>query len=242
MSTNIDKGLILNNIKAHYKFNTETEFAKFLGIPKSTLSSWRTRNSFDYELLYSKCDQIDGNWLITGSGKMLRKEAYNLEENNILKFNEDHVKYISKGDDEIHSSDLTVPLYDIPAKDSMVEFFGNIHKQVSTEYLRIPKLPNVDGAMYITGDSMYPLLKAGDIIIYKVINDIKKIIWGEMYLVYINHNEDEYFITKYLHPSGTKGYIKFISQNPHYKMMEFPQESIKALALIKAFVRLNISI
>ncbi|WP_372937988.1 helix-turn-helix domain-containing protein [Seonamhaeicola sp.] len=82
----MDKSLILKEIKKHYKFRTDSEFADFLGIKQNTLSNWSTRNSLDYERIISKCEEIDANWLLTGKGSMLKQEerAANLvcEEKN----------------------------------------------------------------------------------------------------------------------------------------------------------------
>ena len=64
--------LILNDLKLHYNFKSNTDFAKFLGIAPQTLSSWYSRCSVDYDLLYAKCVGIDANWLLTGIGPMLR--------------------------------------------------------------------------------------------------------------------------------------------------------------------------
>lgn len=83
MSTIIDKSLILNRIKTHLGFTKESDFARFLGIKPQTLSTWHSRNTFDIELLYAKCEFIDANWLITGQGSMLK----NLESSNFVNKN-----------------------------------------------------------------------------------------------------------------------------------------------------------
>ncbi|WP_206368666.1 helix-turn-helix domain-containing protein [Sphingobacterium sp. B16(2022)] len=74
MSTNNDKSLILNQIKIQLGYSKDSEFAKFLGIKPQTLSTWHTRNTFDIELVYAKCEQIDANWLLTGKGQILKNE------------------------------------------------------------------------------------------------------------------------------------------------------------------------
>lgn len=66
--------LILNGLKLHYNFKTNTDFAKFLGIAPQTLGSWYSRCSVDYDLLYAKCVDIDANWLLSGTGSMLRND------------------------------------------------------------------------------------------------------------------------------------------------------------------------
>jgi hypothetical protein len=77
-----NKWLILNEIKLYYKFKSDADFARFLGIKPQTLSSWHTRNAFDYELVYAKCVDIDANWLLTGRGSMLRNS--HMEVPNVL--------------------------------------------------------------------------------------------------------------------------------------------------------------
>lgn len=63
--------LKINEMKKLYKIKKDTDFANFLGISQSTLANWKARDSMDYDLVISKCDKINGNWLITGEGDML---------------------------------------------------------------------------------------------------------------------------------------------------------------------------
>lgn len=77
----MDKSLILNTIKEHYKFKTTTSFAKFLGIKQNTLSNWYARNTIDYDRVISKCDGINGHWLLTGKGDPFCYENVKQEKN-----------------------------------------------------------------------------------------------------------------------------------------------------------------
>jgi ribosomal protein S8E len=70
----IDKTLIINKIKERYKFKSDTEFARHLDITPQVLSNWKTRNTFDPSLVYTKCLDINPEWLLTGKGEMLRKD------------------------------------------------------------------------------------------------------------------------------------------------------------------------
>lgn len=70
----MDKRLMLNRIKEHYKFNSDSDFAKYLGITPQNLSNWKSRNTFDAELIYTKCEDINPEWLLTGKGEMLKKD------------------------------------------------------------------------------------------------------------------------------------------------------------------------
>lgn len=68
----MNKSLILNEIKSYLNIKSDTEFANFLGIKPQVLSNWKSRNTFDIELIYTKCEKIDANWLLTGEGEMLK--------------------------------------------------------------------------------------------------------------------------------------------------------------------------
>ena len=62
----------LEAIITHYCDGKPTVFAKYIGVAPSTISSWLARDTFDYELLFAKCEQISPDWLLTGKGDMLR--------------------------------------------------------------------------------------------------------------------------------------------------------------------------
>lgn len=86
---------------------------------------------------------------------------------------------------------------------------------------------------------MYPLLKSGDIIIYKVLNNLDNILWGEMYLLSVVHDGDQFITVKYVKRSETPGYVTLVSYNEHHQPKEFPMEAIKFAGHIKASVRIN---
>lgn len=45
---------------------TETELAKHLGVSTQRLSNWRNRNSVDWEIIFTKCEDMDLNYLVRG--------------------------------------------------------------------------------------------------------------------------------------------------------------------------------
>jgi len=134
-----------------------------------------------------------------------------------------------------------IPLYDLHASAGLVELFQHTGSNVPVESLKIPNLPKCDGAVYVTGDSMYPLLKSGDIVIYKEIQDIRNnIYWGEMYLISIDLEGEEYISVKYIQKSELSNeHVKLVSQNSHHQPKDLLISKIRALALIKASIRIN---
>lgn len=68
----MNKSFIINEIKSYLNIKTDSDFADFLGVKQPTISTWRKRNTIDYELIIAKCDNINGHWLLTGQGPMLK--------------------------------------------------------------------------------------------------------------------------------------------------------------------------
>ena len=170
----------------------------------------------------------------------IKKSLYELIEITDGSGNKNHsVKAInkSKTDKKIHNQG--VPYYDIPATAGAVSIFSRAQNHIPSGHISIPNMPKCDGAIPIVGDSMYPLLKSGDTVLYKIINDKSKILWGEMYIAMIIHNGDEYFFVKYINKSSREGFACFVSYNDHHQPVEFPIDSIQALALVKASIRIN---
>ena len=86
---------------------------------------------------------------------------------------------------------------------------------------------------------MYPLLKSGDIILYKQLRDVRDVFWGDMYLLSIDMDGEEYITVKYVQKSEHEGYIRLVSQNQHHADKEIEVSRIRAIALIKASVRMH---
>lgn len=73
----MDKRLILNKIKMHYKFKTDSEFARFLGVNSQNIRNWYNRNNYNANLLIDKCQDISPQFIITGEGEMLNNSEQN---------------------------------------------------------------------------------------------------------------------------------------------------------------------
>lgn len=189
--------------------------------------------------------EINSEWLLSGRGgiynDIVKEDDYidivlqsKMVEN---KYNIDR-SFLSKIDRSVELQ--RVPLYELEATAGLAGLFLNEEDQRPVSYLSIPDLPRCDGAIYVKGDSMYPLLKSGDIVVYKQLNEVGNIVWGEMYLVSFSLDGDEYTAVKFINKiEDNKEYIKLVSQNQHHASKDIPMSSIRALAIIKASVRFN---
>ena len=76
---------------------------------------------------------------------------------------------------------------------------------------------------------------------YKQVHDILGgIFWGEMYILSLRVDDEDLTLVKYIQKSDLgPDYIKLVSQNQHHASKDVLVSSIRALALIKASVRIN---
>jgi phage repressor protein C with HTH and peptisase S24 domain len=214
----------------HYAGNNSA-FAKVMGTSEANIRNYRkeTMPKLEFVVKLREIFEISFDYLL--SDYIDPEKSKISEPNTIYKLKTDRV-----------INDQRVPLYDIEATAGMVELFANRNgKTKPVDFISIPNLPKCDGAIYVTGDSMYPLLKSGDIVMYKELNNsIDNIFFGEMYLISINMDGEEFVTVKWIHKSD-KGdtHIKIVSQNSHHQPKDVHLSNIKALALIKASIRIN---
>lgn len=133
-----------------------------------------------------------------------------------------------------------IPLYELEAVAGVLPILQELQSQIPRDYLYIPNAPRCDGAIYATGDSMYPRLKSGDILGFKIIEDfIHDVYWGEMYILYIEMGGDVFRTVKYVHKGENDKYFKLVSENRHHQDKEVRIDKIRAMAHVKFTIRLN---
>lgn len=220
---------IIERLKEALEINSDSTLAERLKVTKGTLSNWKARNSLDFEKVFSVCGLISVDWLLTGEGEMLKPT----KEIEITPIHRPRSRE-KKEDEQI------VYLYDFAATAGLKALFDN-NKQNIIDTIKIPNLPKCDGAIHAVGDSMYPLLKSGDIILYKEIPiDVQNLVYGEMYLLSYEMAGEDYITVKYVCKSERgEPFVTLASENPLHSPCDIDFNSISALALVKASIRIN---
>ncbi len=206
---------------------TQEELGRKLGITKPAVSmietgkqalSERNKNILIQDL------NVNPDWIEGGRGEMFNAPP---EVKPFVRRTDNTVPFQS------------VPLYSVEATAGLVPLFSDNASFTPVDYIHIPNVPKCDGAIYVAGDSMYPLLKSGDIVLYKQMRNIDDIFWGDMYLLSIDIDGEEYITVKYVQRSELPDHVKLVSHNPHHADMDIHMGRIKALAFVKASVRMN---
>lgn len=167
--------------------------------------------------LLTKYQDLNKVWLLTGEGDMIKSQEGDIYIN-------DRKKEVS-----------IVPLYDGDVSAGLQKFFEGGGRPIGN--ISIPNMPGADGAMHVTGDSMYPLINPGDIIAYRVLHDTKNLIYGQIYILQLEHDDDIQVVLKYVRKSEKDGCVLLASYNKEHDPMDVPMEWITVIARVAFSVR-----
>ena len=220
---------------------TKYKFCKELGFSNGFLDKPREIGTDKYANILEYIPDVSPEWLLTGTGEMLKQDLYIkqkiLAETEIpYEINQIHkpTKYTEK----IFESQ-EIPLYDIHAAANLRMLFSQKNQNILTT-IKLPNIPQCDGAMFTIGDSMDDLIKAGDIIFYQQINDLNNIVPGNIYVVSIDVEGEEYLTLKYvLRSEYGNDWIRLESHNKIHHPKDFELKHLNAIALVKLSIRMN---
>jgi SOS-response transcriptional repressor LexA len=197
--------IILNALRKHYNLRTYGDLAEFLGVPLTTLSSWKARNSINEDMIYAKCVGISAEWLKTGEGEMFASPS------------------ITPPGNEAPRPRGLIITNEIPVLGRISAGFPNVATEEIIEYISIPGTPENSFALVVKGASMEPSFRDGDYVIFVDdgdyrINDVLIVLneWGEA-------------MVKRLKEKGGKRYL--VSDNPAYPVVE-PNEHFRIIGKV----------
>lgn len=209
-----------------FKGISKNKFYIETGLSIGFLDSGKSLGADKVKIIINKYSDLNINWLILDEGPMIKQQP---QSNIIIK-----KEFPLRTDRKIEVQDI--PLYDTSATAGLLAIFNEAN--ISPEdYLRIPNIPPVDGAIYVRGESMTPLLKSGDIIIYKKLElSLDSILWGQIYLLSFVAGGDTFTVVKYIQKADQPGFIRLVSHNDSFEPKDIPLGSIRALAIVKASI------
>ena len=221
MGNILDKPLVLDRIKEYYKLKGNAELARFLGVAPNTITNWYGRKTFDIDVIYTKCVDIDMNWLLTGEGNMLRTESEK----------EENIPVAHPSDSPMEG----IPL--IPISAMAGAFTG---EQTVLEYecerFVVPTFKGAEFLISVKGSSMYPKYNSGDIVACKRLPmDEIFFQWNKVYVL----DTDQGPLIKRVKPGSDKEHVLIVSDNERYEPFELPLNRIYHVALVIGVIRLE---
>lgn len=196
---------IIERLKIGMELSSDNALADTLGVSKTTLSNWKSRNSLDFPLVFSLCEHISLDWLLTGKGKMLKSNAQEDEE---------AAPKIS------YNPQVGQPYYDV---DFLAGFDEVFNSQVSIPACNVvvPGFTRVSLWCNVTGHSMEPQINHGDMIALRECT-VRDIQYGEVYAVVL----DTIRTIKIIRKGSSPKVLRYIPVNEKYDEQEFEIERI----------------
>ena len=231
-----EKSAVKQNILTYLNAKNISQYQcyKDTGITRGVLSQDNGISEENLIKFITTYKDISPDWLITGSGEMLRRDVIAHSDGTNMLITPIHKPVYTEK--KLEEQFIPFLAFDASAGFAQLEYAPeHVIGQIA-----IPNMPPCDGAVQVVGDSMYPLLKSGDIVAYRIIHDISNIHFGDMYLVCINEDGDTYISVKWIkkHPSDPNKVV-LISYNEHYAPRDVELRHIIRLALIKFSIRYN---
>ncbi len=226
----MDKTKMLEGLIEHYTKGNKAQFAKLLGVSAQTISAWIARNTFDAELIYTKCRCVNPSWLLTGEGSMLQttKQA----EQTAPKQHIEIAHQVPEGSNE------GIPLIPLDAVAGFPADGGSGVSMDNWERYVIPEFAD-KGANFlirVSGDSMVPLYYSGDLLACHKITDIRFFQWGTIYVL---ETSQGILVKRVQESEKYDDCILCVSENDSvHKPFLLPRDDIRSLSTIVGLVRL----
>lgn len=205
-----------------YKKISAREFSATIGVSSTYVSSMRVSIQPDkVNSIAKQYPDLNTGWLLTGEGVMLKYVQSAGITSVVQEREEDYLPGLK-------TRNVIIPYYDIEISAGTVNFFKD-YPELPHTTLEIPFVQGVDLAMPVYGDSMYPKIKNGDIVLLHEIQDRSVIMFGEIYLVIT----DDYRTLKYIRKGPSDDKVILVSENEHYDPVVITLDNVIKLFLYK---------
>ena len=234
------KDMILALIE-HYSNGNKAQFANLLGISPQGLSTWIKRESFDIELIFSKCEDISPEWLFTGRGEMLKPNAPSDTIPNADTADRQPVsnnkgtKIMANRQEKTGKKINGIPLIPFSAMAGALKG-EQIALEYECEHYVIPSFSGADFLIPVKGNSMTPTYISGDIVACQRVPMSGLFFqWNKPYVL----DTSQGAIIKRIKPGSDPQHVLIVSDNTDYDPFELSYEDIYAVALVIGIIRLE---
>lgn len=210
-------GQRLLEIRRQLRLN-QAEMGEKIGLGQggySSIETDRTDISKSVQLLLEKNLNINIDWLLTGSGEMFMPNK-------------------DTGFDRNGGNDY-IPLLDVSA------WAGGMLGEPEPQYLtrllnyHVPGFEKADFLIPVSGDSMEPQYRSGDIIAIKKIDQSEFLQWGRVHVL----DTRQGIVLKQIYRGSSSDCIKCVSSNLRYEPFEIKINDCHGIYLVLGLVRLD---
>ena len=142
----MDKSRVLLSLIGYYTNGSKKEFAKMVGLSPQAISAWLTRNTYDVDLLSTKCVGVNPAYLLTGEEPMLLSgdcKTGDIQEGDKKNYDQVLDRLLSTLDRVIEQSEKNQQQFDrmlqlldrVLSIQERTERTGNVSKHIPVAYL-----------------------------------------------------------------------------------------------------------
>ena len=216
--------LIIKELMDYTKSVTKVELARKLGVTSNLLHMWEKRDTPNIRKIKEAMPEISADWLLYGEGDMI--ETTFEEEDNRVTFDDSGVPAPSV------IPDNAIKLWrDVEVSGGALTLFDDTLSNATTPMV-IPSFNDCTDAVTLYGDSMYPLIKSGDMVLLREWKE-EYIEFGSAYLIVTKSGNR---MVKYVRTSEKEGYVRCVSENHHYEPFDIKRDDILRMFAVKGII------
>ena len=220
----MSKSEVLNTLINYYDKGNKSQFAKRIGVKAQTINTWLSRDTFDADLLYAKCEGIDANFLLSGKGDMFI--SYHHKNTSTVR---------DKSSYGIVNNKKGIPLIPLSAMAGALSENNQQVMDYECDRYVIPSLSGADFLITVKGNSMSPTYSSGDLVACKKLKRDTFFQWNKTYVL----DTDQGALIKRVQPGKDQEHITIVSDNKDYAPFELAVEHIYSIALVVGMIRME---
>ncbi|RGL04799.1 LexA family transcriptional regulator [Prevotella disiens] len=222
----------------HYSGGNKSEFARYIGVTPQAISTWLSRNTFDIDIIYSKCVNISADWLLTGQGSMLKNNSTQPSQDpscTIIPEYKDTKKISNRQLIVADNSTKGIPLIPLHAMAGVLRGEVSVLEYECEQYV-VPAFKGADFLIPVKGNSMNPTYQSGDIVACQR-TPMSSVFfqWNKPYVL----DTAQGAIIKRIKPGQDEEHVQIVSDNTDYLPFELHKSEIYAVALVIGIIRLE---
>ena len=222
----------------HYSGGNKSEFARYIGVTPQAISTWLSRNTFDIDIIYSKCVNISADWLLTGQGSMLKNNSTQPSQDpscTIIPEYKDTKKISNRQLIVADNSTKGIPLIPLHAMAGVLRGEVSVLDYECEQYI-VPAFKGADFLIPVKGNSMNPTYQSGDIVACQR-TPMSSVFfqWNKPYVL----DTAQGAIIKRVRPGQDDEHVQIVSDNTDYLPFYLHKSEIYAVALVIGIIRLE---
>lgn len=208
---------------------TQREFAERISLDTSNLSKYLNGHIAISDALLNRIAVnlgVNKQWLLTGEGLPFAAGTRVLTAS---------MPGIAIADAAVADGRGT-PVYDIDVTAGGMPRATLFASDRISGWIDMPSLMDPGSKVVsVSGNSMAPVINAGDLIAVREVPNMDLILWGEIYVVLL----DDYRMVKYVRRHPDRTMVTLHSENAAYDDIELPRRDIRELMIVQSILHID---